>query len=41
MTVVRLKGICYVPHGVRTFTLRSLHRAGGGARPRFGTVLGG
>jgi len=41
LTVVRLKGIFYVPAGVRAFSLASLERPGGGPEPTFGSVLGG
>jgi hypothetical protein len=40
VTVVRTRGIFYVPAGVRSFSLESLHRPGGGPKRQFGTVLG-
>ena len=40
VTVVRTSGIFYVPAGVRSLSLESLGRPGGGPNRRFGTVLG-
>jgi len=41
VTVVRTGGIFYVPAGVRSISLESLQRPGGGPRRQFGSVLGG
>ena len=41
VTVVRTKGIFYVPSGVRAYSLESLQRPGGGPQRGFGSVLGG
>lgn len=41
VTVVRTRGIFYVPSGVAAFSLAKLERPGGGPRPHFGAVLGG
>jgi hypothetical protein len=40
VTVIRTKGIFYVPSGVSSYSLESLHRPGGGEKRKFGTVLG-
>jgi hypothetical protein len=41
VTVVRTRGIFYVPSGVDAFSLESLQRPGGGPKREFGAVLGG
>ena len=41
VTVLELKGIFYVPRIVRSYSLESLNRRGGGAGKQFGSVLGG
>jgi hypothetical protein len=41
VTVIRTKGIFYVPSGVAAYSLESLHRPGGGPKRKFGTVIGG
>ena len=41
VTVIRTKGIFYVPSGVAAYSLESLQRPGGGPRRKFGSVLGG
>jgi hypothetical protein len=40
VTVIRTKGIFYVPAGVAAYSLESLQRPGGGPKRKFGTVLG-
>jgi hypothetical protein len=40
VTVIRTKGIFYVPSGVAAYSLESLQRPGGGPKRKFGTVLG-
>jgi hypothetical protein len=41
VTVIRNKGIFYVPSGVEAYSLESLQRPGGGPKRKFGSVLGG
>ncbi|HET9944631.1 MAG TPA: FG-GAP repeat protein [Actinomycetes bacterium] len=41
VTVVRTRGIFYVPSGVAAYSLESLQRPGGGPERKFGSVLGG
>ena len=41
VTIVELRGIFYVPRGVRSYSLESLNRRGGGSEKAFGSVLGG
>ena len=41
VTVIRTRGIFYVPSGVATYSLESLDRPGGGPKRKFGSVLGG
>ena len=40
VTVIRTRGIFYVPAGVAAYSLESLERPGGGPKRKFGTVLG-
>jgi hypothetical protein len=41
VTIVELKGIFYVPRGVRSYSLESVNRRGGGLEKQLGSVLGG
>ena len=41
VTVIRTRGIFYVPSGVAAYSLESLNRPGGGPKRKFGSVLGG